>query len=134
MRTVLLALICLGLAASQVSGLHMHVGAHGYVGGPEGPHLHGSAIGSDHDSRHDHDADGGHLGDTDHEGKRDVSVIELGAGASKVLIFFAALALGVVIALRPGGKIRIPTAVPLPRTRRVRWRPPLRAPPLFSQP
>jgi hypothetical protein len=134
LRSVLLAFVCVGLVASQVSGLHMHVGSHGYVGVPEGTHVHGWSLASDHDSHRADDTDDGHVGDTDYEGKRDVSVIELGAGASKVLIFFAWLAVGLVIPLRLGGSIRIPLAVPLPKTRRVRWRPPLRAPPLLSQP
>jgi hypothetical protein len=129
-----LVLACLGLTATQMSGLHMHVDADGYVGVPEGTHVHRTAV-HPHDGApvdHAHELAHDHPGDPDHEGDRDVSVIELGAGASKLLIFFAWLGLGLVIVSRAGSKIRIPAVVPPPKTRRDRWRPPLRAPPLFS--
>jgi len=134
LRSPLLVLACLGLLATQMSGLHMHVDADGYVGIPEGTHVHRTAV-HPHDGApvgHAHGVAHDHPGDPDHERERDVTVIELGAGASKLLIFFAWLGLGLVIVLRAGSKIRMPAVVPPPTTRRDRWRPPLRAPPSFS--
>lgn len=134
-RAPLLIFACLGLLASQLSGLHMHVDAHGYVGKLEGTHVHGTAVQARDRALADHADDMGHdhhIGDQDHEGDRDVSVVELGAGTAKILIFFAWLGLGLVIVLRRAGSVRIGAVVPRPKTRRDRWRPLLRAPPLSS--
>jgi hypothetical protein len=124
----------LGLLASQASGLHMHVDARGYVGIPEGTHVHGMAV-------HAHDGTAPSLGgeseyvellDPDHQDDRDVSVVELGAGASKLLIFLICFSALLVIIPRLGGRIRVCSVAPAFKTRRGRWRPPLRGPPLFS--
>lgn len=138
LRCPLLTLACLGLLGSQLTGLHMHMNADGYVGTPEGTHVHGAAafaetrVPADHDHPvHEHPFHE-HPAHPDHEGDRDVSVVELSAGASKLLIFFAWLAVGLAILFSPVHSVRTDAAASPPRSRRDRWRPPLRAPPLLS--
>lgn len=128
---------CLSLLALQLSGLHTHVDADGYVGTPQGTHVHGQGIihrdgnGTQFDGA---DKDGHeHNGDTDHAGDKDVSIVELSTGASKILLFLVWIGLTLLIVLRPGGKISMNLAVPPTIDRHTRWRPPLRAPPHFSQ-
>jgi hypothetical protein len=136
-RFPVLSLVCVGLLTAQLTGLHMHMNAHGYVGVPVGTHVHRSDVHADERARiahteeanHDH-----HRGDPDHDGDRDVSVIELAAGVLKLLIFVAFVVLALVVVLRPGIRIRMPALAPRPRPRHERWRPPLRAPPIFSRP
>lgn len=133
LRSLVLILACLGLLVSQLSGLHMHVDMDGYAG-THSIHVHKAGLsmsdqqlggnGADHD--HDHPSG------PDYEGERDISIVELGAGASKVLIFFAWLCLSLLIIARRDGRISLPATTPPLKTRRERWRPPLRAPPLQS--
>jgi hypothetical protein len=129
----LLLFACLGLVASQISGVHMHVDSHGYAGSPAGTHVHSTALDHGHSSLLEHgDApDHRHSGDPDHEGDRDV-ITDLGVGASKLLIFFASFGLLLIVVLRRDAKVRLPVRVPSRKTRRIRWRPPLRAPPFVS--
>ncbi len=124
----------LSLVALQLSGLHMHVDAHGYVGAPQGTHVHGQGVHSHEtdtylagaDNRHEH------AGDQDHEGDKDVTIVELSIGESKLLVFLVWLGLGLFTVLRPANQIFPTAAVPRPVVRNTRWRPPLRAPPHFS--
>lgn len=136
LKIPVLSLACLGLLATQLTGLHMHMNAHGYVGVPVGTHVHrtdirtgvNAGIALAEAANHDH-----HPGDPDHDGDRDVSVIELGAVVSKLpIFFFAFVAPGLVVIPRLGLRIRMPALTPRPRPRYERWRPPLRAPPIFS--
>ncbi len=123
----------LSLVALQVSGLHLHINADGYAGVPQGTHVHGQGVdthGTDThlagaDDRHEH------TGDQDHEGDKDMSVVELSAGASKMLVFLVWFGLGLFTVLRPADRISPNAAVPRPIVRHTRWRPPLRAPPHF---
>ncbi len=124
----------ISLVALQLSGLHMHVDAHGYAGTPQGTHVHGQGV-EDHravthlagaDDRHEH------TGGQDHEGDKDMSVVELNTGVSKLLVFLVWLGLGLFTVLRPATQILPIAAVPQPVVRNTRWRPPLRAPPHFS--
>ena len=120
-------LACLSLLALQLSGLHMHVDADGYVGTPQGTHVHGTdthLVGAD--DRHEH------TGGQDHDGDKDMSVVELNTGVSKLLVFLVWLGLGLFTVLRPATQILPIAAVPRPVVRNTRWRPPLRAPPHFS--
>ena len=129
LRSPLLTLACLGLLSSQVTGLHMHMNADGYVGIPESTHVHGSALAAhDHAVERDH-TDHEHPARPDHEGNRDVSIVELGAGASKLLIFLAWVGICFAIVFFPVRSVLTGTVVVPPRSRRGRWRPPLRAPP-----
>jgi hypothetical protein len=129
-RTLMVTLACVALVASQLAGMHMHANEHGYVGAPQGTHLHGAAAHRDgHDGTHH-----SHHGDStapsqDHDGDRDVAGVELGSGVSKVLIFIVWLAAGLVILLAPGRRIFPHFDPPLLYGRRVRWRPPMRGPP-----
>ena len=124
----------LSLVALQLSGLHMHVDAHGYVGAPQGTHVHGQGAqghGTDThlagaDDRHEH------TGGQDHDGDKDMSVVELNTGVSKLLVFLVWLGLGLFTVLRPADRISPNAAVPRLIVRNMRWRPPLRAPPQFS--
>ncbi len=128
---------CLSLLALQLSGLHTHVDADGYAGTPQGTHVHGQGIihrdenGTQFDGA---DKDGHkHNGDTDHAGDKDVSIVELSTGASKILLFLVWVGLLLLIALELRNKISLNFMGPPPTGRHARWRPPLRAPPRFSQ-
>lgn len=133
-RSWLCRLACLGLVASQLTGLHMHADPEGHVGGLEGNHLHRTVLDAhEHDEHHeDHDHHGDadhHSAPPDHDGDRDISVFELGSGVSKVLFVVGWIAGGIAIFLAPAKQI-LYAAVPRPLNgRRVRWRPPMRAPP-----
>ncbi len=127
---------CISLVALQLSGVHMHVDAQGYVGIPEGTHLHGQAGHHHGDAIHIDDAvapqESAHPGDQGHAGDTDVTIVKLSTGVSKLPLDLIALGLVLLMFIRPADKIAPLTAVPRPRARYERWRPPLRAPPLFS--
>jgi hypothetical protein len=144
-------LACVGLLVCQLTGLHMHVNEHGYAGIPVGTHIHrteipfedvgghapgmlrpatGLATLATHTDPADLDH---HPGDRHHDGDRDVSVIGVTAGVSKVFILSVCVALTFVIALSLGSRVSTPAFVPRPYARRERWRPPLRAPPVLSR-
>lgn len=167
------------LVALQLSGVHMHIDEHGYVGVPEGPHAHSRvsrdedvAAGHYHEVSHRHDAhevpvahehahvaaaperaaahshshatnngpsastrvgtdgDESPAHDHDYDGTKDVSIIELSNGVSKLLlaVFWVAFALPVLFLQYAG--ISAGQWLPVLGGRRSRWRPPLRAPPL----
>lgn len=111
----LIQIACLSLLGLQLSGLHMHVGADGFDGTPHGTHS------------HDQDTDG-----HDHEGDADVSVVELGAGGSKLILFVVWVGLTLLTVLTPRERVSISSVVPLLAGRTARWRPPLRAPPRLA--
>jgi len=126
---------CLSLLAVQLSGLHMHVNDHGYTGTPQGTHVHGEGTHSHGDEADIHDAaihGHEHGGDQDHDGDKDVSIVKLGAGGSKLLILHAWLGLSRLIPLTLGEKLSPYSAAPRFIGRHERWRPPLRAPPHLS--
>lgn len=125
----------LSLVALQVSGLHLHVNADGYAGVPQGTHVHGQVVDTHGTDTHFAGADDRHehTGDQDHEGDKDMSVVELSAGASKLLVFLVWFGLGLFTVLRPADRSAPKNAaVPRPSVRNTRWRPPLRAPPHLS--
>ena len=135
MTSSVMAVACVSLLAVQLSGLHMHVDAHGYAGTPQGTHVHNPSAHSHGDEGHlDNGTIHGHEhgGDQGHDGDKDVSVIELNAGGSKLVMVGVWLGLSVLIPLTPGKKISPHYVVPRPVGRHARWRPPLRAPPRFS--
>lgn len=127
--STIILVACLSLLALQLSGLHTHVDADGYVGTPQGTHVHGNGT---HVDGADIDAHG-HGGDTDHAGDKDVSIVELSTGASKILLFLVWVGLLLLIVLQLRDKISLNFVGPPPTGRHARWRPPLRAPPRFSQ-
>ncbi len=133
----ILLVACLSLLALQFSGLHSHVDAYGYVGIPQGTHIHGQGvIHSDGKGAHvdGTDIDGHeHRAETDYAGDKDVSIVELSIGTSKLFVFLVWIGLILLITLRPGEKILTNFSIPPPTGRHARWRPPLRAPPQFSQ-
>lgn len=135
--STIILVACLSLLALQLSGLHTHVDADGYVGTPQGTHVHGQGIiHSDGNGTHVDGADidaHGHGGDTDHAGDKDVSIVELSTGASKILLFLVWVGLLLLIVLELRNKISLNFVGPPPTGRHARWRPPLRAPPRFSQ-
>ena len=109
----LVLVVCLSLVGGQVSGLHMHVDKHGYTGSPHATHVHKGG------------ADG-----HGHEHETDVNAIDLGAVASKPVLLLVAIALVIVMIFNVCQWLAPePVLVPVPRGR-MRWRPPLRAPPL----
>lgn len=128
---------CVSLIALQLSGLHMHVDAHGYVGTPESTHLHGQAGGHHHgDTTHLDLADASHEavhgGEQGHSGDTDVSIVKLGTAVSKLMLYLIALGLALLMVLNPADKIAPTTTLPRLIGRHERWRPPLRAPPRLS--
>lgn len=134
MAPPIMVLACMSLLAVQVSGLHMHVDAHGYAGTPQSTHVHSQDTHShggdkhrDHAALHEHPH-----GDRSHDGDKDVSVIELNTGGSKLVILAVWSGLSLLIPLTLGEKLSPLAAVPRPVGRHTRWRPPLRAPPLNS--
>lgn len=127
---------CFCLLGFQTSGLHTHVDERGYVGTPQGTHFHG----------HSHHADGAehadngivdgqnHLGDSDYAGDKDVSVFDLGLGASKISDFLIYLGFCLFIATKSIYRYSSNHLDSHPdRHREHRW-PQLRAPPPSSYP
>jgi hypothetical protein len=128
---------CVSLIVLQLSGLHMHVDAHGYVGAPEATHVHGQAGGhhqghATHLDLADASHETAHTGDQNHDGDQDVSIVKFGTAVSKLLLYLIPLGLALLTVLRPAGKIAPATTLPRPIARHERWRPPLRAPPRLS--
>jgi len=128
-----MALACVSLLAVQLTGLHMHVNAHGYVGTPQrthvhsvGPHNHGDVARVDDETIHSHERD------PTHDGDKDVSINEHSSATSKLVILSAWLSLDLLMPVTPGEKITPYTVVPRPVGRHTRWRPPLRGPPRLS--
>lgn len=110
----IVALACAGLLAVQLSGLHMHVDAVGDSLGMHGTHV------------HQLDPD-----DHDHSTDMDVSVLEqVSASWSKLvpLLFAAAILLASVVSIRLNA--RAPPEITAKASGNIRWRPPLRAPPI----
>lgn len=110
----ILLIACLALLGAQLAGLHAHADSHGFD----------AAIQSTHDHHHN---DGDH-----HDDEVDVQVVDFGIGTSKVL--FLALALCLTLFLLPpaqSGRL-VDREAPLPLRQRLRWRPPLRGPPLLA--
>ena len=108
----LVLLVCLSLLGAQLSGLHMHVDHDGYSGGPHAAHSHDS--GAD---------------PHDHEHETDVTAVELGTIGSKHVLFLIAVVLSIVMSFNICRRLtpcHVPAFAP---GRRLRWRPPLRAPP-----
>ena len=134
--TLIMLAACLSLVAVQLSGLHMHVDAEGYAGPPEGTHIHGQPGHHHGDVIHIDDAaahqENAHPGDPDHAGDKDVSIVKFGTAVSKLLLYLMALGLILLMVLSPTDTIAPRNTVPRSSTRHERWRPPLRAPPLFS--
>jgi hypothetical protein len=155
---VVLFFACLSLLGVQVSGLHVHAGAGGLDSALHGTHVHGvvapdrspsAAVepayhaGAHHGHEHaggdyghghagGHDSHGhaaGHHGH-DHAGDRDVSIVELGSGLSKLLVILIGFGGGLIFVVQVAhGRQSVPLVTP-PKSRRERWRPPLRAPPV----
>lgn len=135
MNPSIMALACLSLVATQLSGLHMHVNADGYAGTPQTTHVHsqsthdhGDDVHTDHGAIHDHP----HGGDQSHDGDKDVSIIELSTASSKLVILPVWMGLGLLIPLTLDEKLSPYSAVPEPIAHHEHWRPPLRAPPRLS--
>lgn len=108
----LVVAVAVSLLAAQLSGLHMHVDAHGYAGSPHATHVHKSGAGT-----HDH-------------GKEtDVKAIDLGTVGSKHLFFLVAVVLTMTLLSSVVRRLTPIVARRMSPGRRLRWRPPLRAPP-----
>lgn len=116
-RTLMLV-AWLGLYGAQLSGLHMHVDGHGYSGAPHAAHSH---TGGKDPHDHEHDTD--------------VNIVDLGI-VSKYLLFLIAIPLSIVMLVGVIRRLVPSRAQVLPLRPRLRWRPPLRAPPasLYSTP
>ena len=111
--TAILIIVCVSLLSLQFSGLHQHVSTEGFSGEAHGTHL------------HDLDPDG-----NDHDAEVDVSFFELGITWSKTMPFLITLILVLLIIGRTAQSVSFPPYQLLQPRKRLRWRPPLRAPPL----
>lgn len=107
----------------QLTGLHLHVDAHGQEVGLHVAHLH-HAVPEDHSH---HNASKIH----DHNVEIDVSLLEqLSASWSKLLPFLLVLVIVLAAAAWTSQRVRsLPERTGTVR-HRLRWRPPLRAPPI----
>jgi hypothetical protein len=107
----LLLIACCAFIGTQLTGVHAHVDDHGFDG----------AVQSAHDHHHDH-------GD-EHDGDVDVQVLDLGITAAKAVFLLFAVCLTLFLLSPVRGPVRFEYEIRLPLRRRLRWRPPLRAPP-----
>ena len=112
MAAALFLIACLALLGAQLSGMHAHVDPRGGFDG---------AVQSTHEHHHDEDGD--------HDGDIDVDVVDLGISAAKVVFLLFAVSLTVFLLPPARGHVRVEQEICLPLRRRLRWRPPLRAPP-----
>jgi len=109
----IVTVICVALLGMQLSGMHRHADLQGESGGLHTTHVHDS--GSD---GHDHSAD------------FDVSAFELGAKWSKLLTFLPSIVIALLAISWIVQTVWPPPSQRLTQRQRIRWRPPLRAPPL----
>ena len=108
----LFLIACLALLGAQLSGVHAHVDSHGGFDG---------VVQSTHENHHD-DGD-------DHDGDIDVDVVDLSISAAKVVFLLFAVSLTLFLLSPARSPVRVEHEIRLPLRRRLRWRPPLRAPP-----
>jgi hypothetical protein len=108
---VLLVIACCAFIGTQLSGVHAHVDDHGFDG----------AVQSTHDHHHDHG--------NEHDGDVDVDVLDLGVTAAKAVFVLLALGLTLFLLAPVRCAVRFEYEIRSPLRRRLRWRPPLRAPP-----
>jgi len=120
--------------ALQLSGAHMHANSDGFHTAPRVTHVHSQITSRQVQAAHRLDEEIGgfdHEDDPDHEGDRDVSVVELKAGGAKLPVFLIWLGPALHLLPRVGDRISTLFLVPRLNIRRARWRPPSRAPPRF---
>ena len=99
------------LFGAQLVGVHAHIDSHGFAGPVQ------SALGHHHDD-----------GD-EHHGDVDVRVSDLGIGTSKMAFLVFAVTLTLFLLVPSRSPLTFVRKARLPVSRRLRWRPPLRAPP-----
>ena len=131
----MLVLACVSLLAVQLGGLHMHVDADGNVGGPRGVHLHTQLLHSHGEDAHVHHhgtLDHEHPGEQEHAGDNDISVTEMRGGKSALAFPHLNLLQGLLVYRAEVTQVRPVNTETPPKTRKSRWRPPLRAPPTIS--
>ena len=123
------------LLALQLSGLHMHLNADGYVGTPQPAHTHRQNIHAHDHLGHSHEAhDAANIGadsahDSDYEGTRDITFDELALSQAKLPL---ALLPTIVLSTVFPNVLALPSldvVHPVLSGRHTRWRPELRAPP-----
>ena len=128
---------CFSLLMLQLSGLHMHADAHGYIGVPETPYSHIHT--HEHHGLLHHDGTGVAHADEDraasghdYDDARDVSLLDLALSTFKLTLATLALVCLFLISPRVGTPVRLHFVYPVLSGRHTRWRPPLRAPPLLA--
>ena len=112
-QTVFL-LCCCALLTLQLSGLHLHVGL-GHGASLHAEHIHGA------------DPDG-----HDHSRDVDVALVELGAVWAKLVPLTSSLLPSTLLPTPGRWSVWRESAAPASGRDTARWRPPLRAPPIFS--
>jgi hypothetical protein len=127
------------LLALQLSGLHMHLDAGGYVGTPQPAHTHRQSVHAHHSLGHSHDAhDGayraGDVGedpahDSDYEGTRDITFDELALSPAKLPLALLPMIVLSIVVSRVLALPSLDVVHPVLSGRHTRWRPELRAPP-----
>ena len=119
----IVAVACLYLLTTQMSGLHLHVDEDGHDAGIHSVHLH--QVGLEDHSHHEH----GDL--NNHSAEVDVSLLEqLSASWSKLIPLLIVCVISVYSGLRLQQSLRTPSSQPGKVRHREHWRPPLRAPPI----
>lgn len=129
------ATACLSLLTLQFSGAHMHVGAEGYVGGPESSYSHEHGARDHHHAHHladgaiDHAANTGAEPGTDYGDAQDVSLLDQALPVFKIPLAVPAPIVVFGFAPREHSLASTDVVYPILSGRYTRWRPPLRAPP-----
>lgn len=136
---------CFCLLAVQWSGMHRHADETGTIGAPEIAASHTHFHIHDHAAEHGgltHPADVAHVPGSpeaaahshehehEHEDEREVSVFDLAAGSAKLPVGILALIAPFLPPPSAAQPIRAAGELAVPVGQHVRWRPPLRAPPL----
>lgn len=122
-RSALIVLICMSLLGLQASGLHLHVSPDGVHGAPAGHHLHTHGHGHT-DGAHTHGPDG-----HDRDDDTDVSLAKPGTIGAKIPLGLVSLASILFALASTTTRVAPSLSTPVPAGCRIRWRPPLRAPP-----
>lgn len=112
---LILALACVSFLTITLSGFHLHA----------------DIAGHDESSSHSHDLHPAPSHDLDDD-HIDISVFEPARGHSKVEVFIPYFAVPELAALPPPENLWSADTPRLAPRRHLRWRPPLRAPPIFS--
>lgn len=129
LKKPLAVVVSVSLLMLQLSGAHVHASESGYIGAPKVSYHHTHE--HSQDAAHHHDDATGNP-ERDHEDMRDVSLLDPALSTFKMPL--ALLVILILFAVAPVFRV-LATAEFVCRVlsgRYTRWRPPLRAPPLYA--